>query len=372
MDYETPQFFRVMEYARDADRDVVDMVSGSPDWEPPEALREGLRTYADADPADFQYPASIGLRGLREEIAQRRGVDRRQIVVTSGAGEANHLAMLGGLETMPGEEILLVDPVYPYYAGRANFVGADLSLVSAAADGHLDPADVRAAASDETAVVVVNSPNNPFGVTYDADTIEGVVDVAEEHDALLVSDEVYDHFDYSGRFTSALSFDSPNRVVTNSFSKTMAITGWRVGYAVFPDGDDVAEELLDDARTRHMLTNVTGSRPAQAAVLHALRHTDPEYYERNRERLRERIATFTDALDAAGAEYTQPEGAFYVMARFPEFPGTFENVFRLVDEAGVAGMPGETFGTSRGDWLRFSLTTDRVAEGADRLADFFE
>ncbi|PSQ31821.1 pyridoxal phosphate-dependent aminotransferase [Halobacteriales archaeon SW_10_68_16] len=374
MDYETPQFFRVMQYAREADRDVVDMVSGNPDWDPPAALREGLRTYADADPDDFQYPASIGLRELREEIAKRRGVDRRQILITNGAGEANHLAMLGGLEVMPGEEILLVDPVYPYYAGRANFIGADLSFVPVAADGHLDPADVREAASEETAVVVVNSPNNPLGVTYDADTIAGVVDVAEAYDAVLVSDEVYDHFDYSGRFASALSVDSPNRVATNSFSKSMAITGWRVGYAIFPEsgGDGPAEELLDNARTRHMLTNVTGSRPAQAAVLHALRNTDPEYYEGNRDLLRERIATFTDALDAVGAEYTEPEGAFYVMARFPDYPGTFENVYRLVDEAGVAGMPGETFGDSRGEWMRFSLTTDRVEEAAGRLADLFE
>ncbi len=371
MDYETPQFFRVIKYAAEAERDVVDMVSGSPDWEPPDALREGLRAYADADPADFQYPASVGLRGLREEIAQRRGVDRRQIVVTNGAGEANHLAMVGGLAEMPGDEVVLVDPVYPYYAGRANFVGADTSFVPVAEDGHLEPADVRAAASEATAVIVVNSPNNPLGVTYDAGTIEGLVGVAEDYDALLVSDEVYDHFDYSGRFASALSVDSPNRLVTNSFSKTMAITGWRVGYAVFPDPDGPTGGLLEDARTRHMLTNVTGSRPAQAAVLHALRNTGPGYYEANRERLTGRVDTFTDALDAAGAEYTEPEGAFYVVARFPDYPGTFENVERLVDEGGVAGMPGETFGESRSEWIRFSLTTDRIKTAADRLTEFF-
>jgi len=368
MNYETPQFFRVIQYAARADRDIVDMVSGSPDWEPPDALREGLRAYADADPSEFQYPASVGLRDLREEIAERRGVDAGQVVVTNGAGQANHLGMVGGLAEMPGEGILLTDPVYPYYAGRANFVGAETSFVPAGANGHLDPADVRRAASEDTAVIVVNSPNNPMGVTYDRETMRGLVDVAEDYDALLVSDEVYDHFDYSGRFASALSVDSPNRLVTNAFSKSMAITGWRVGYAVFPDADG---DLLDRARTRHMLTNVTGSRPAQAGVLHALRHTDPDYYERVRGRLRERTDAFTDGLDAAGAEYTEPEGAFYVMARFPDFPGTFENVYRLIDEGGIAGMPGETFGESRAEWVRFSLTTDRVGEAADRLAAFF-
>ena len=372
MDYETPQFFRVIQYANAADRDVIDMVSGSPDWDPPEALRAGLRAYADADPDDFQYPPSVGLADLRAEIASRRGVDRERVIVTNGAGEANHLAMAGGLDAMPGEEILLTDPVYPYYAGRANFLGADVSYVPVAEDGHLDPDAVREAASEGTAVIVVNTPNNPLGVTYDADTVAGLVAVAEEYDALLVSDEVYDHFDYSGRFASALAADSPNCVVTNAVSKSMAITGWRVGYAVFPDPDGPTGDLVDEARTRHMLTNVTGSRPAQAAVLHALEETGPEYYESVRARLRERIDTFTDALDAAGAEYTDPEGAFYVMARFPEFEGSFENVERLIDEAGVAGMPGEAFGESRRDWVRFALVTPRVGEAADRLVAFFE
>ena len=368
MDYETPQFFRVMQYAATADRDVVDMVSGSPDWNPPEALRDGLREYADADPDAFQYAPSVGLTGLRDEIATRRGVDRSQVLVTNGAGEANHLAMTGGLEQFSGEEILLTDPVYPYYAGRANFLDADVGYVPVGEDGHLDPETVREHASDETSVIVVNTPNNPMGVTYSEETMQELVAVAEVHDALLVSDEVYDHFDYSGRFSSALAVDSQNRVVTNSFSKSMAVTGFRVGYAVFPEGDT---DLADTARTRHMLTNVTGSRPAQAAVLHALEETDPSYYEHRRDELRERIATFTDALDEAGAEYTDPEGAFYVMASFEAFPGTFENVERLIDEAGVAGMPGEAFGEARADWIRFALVTPRIDDAAQRLADFF-
>jgi aspartate/methionine/tyrosine aminotransferase len=371
MDYETPQFFRVIQYAARADRDVVDMVSGSPDWNPPEALRAGLHAYADADPDDFQYPASVGLRDLREEIAERRGVDRGRVMVTNGTGEANHLAMAGGLAVMSGEEIMLTDPVYPYYAGRANFLGADVAFAPVADDGHLVPATVRERASEDTAVIVVNSPNNPMGVTYSGDTVAELVAIAEEHDALLVSDEVYDHFDYSGRFTSALSVDSDHSVVTNGFSKSMAITGWRVGYAVFPDPEGPRGDLVDDARTRHMLTNVTGSRPAQAAVAHALQETGPDYYEGVREMLADRIDTLTDALDAVDAAYTDPEGAFYVMARFPDYPGTFDNVERLIDEGGVAGMPGEAFGEARSEWIRFSLTTDRVETAAERLTDFF-
>ncbi|ERH10423.1 MAG: aspartate/tyrosine/aromatic aminotransferase [halophilic archaeon J07HX64] len=238
MDYETPQFFRVMRYASRADRDVVDMVSGSPDWEPPEALRKGLLEYAHADSERFQYPPSVGLRGLREEIAGRRGVDAEQVIITNGAGEANHLAMAAGLERFPGSEVLLVDPTYPYYAGRASMLGADTRYVPAGEDGVPNLETVRECVRAETSVIVVTTPNNPLGVTYNGETVTRLVEIAADNDALLVSDEVYDQFDYSGAFTSALSVDSPHRVVTNSFSKSLAITGWRVGYAIFPTGTD--------------------------------------------------------------------------------------------------------------------------------------
>jgi len=371
MDYETPQFYRVMQYAARADRDVVDMVSGNPDWDPPAGIREGLKTYADADAAQFQYAPSRGLPGLRERLAQRHGVDETRVVVTNGTGEANHLAMTGGLDHFSGTEVLLVDPVYPYYAGRANFLDAETRFVATERDGRLDADAVRAAASADTAVIVVNSPNNPTGAVYDAETMAALVDVAEENDALLVSDEVYERFDYSGRFASALAADSSNVVVTNAFSKSMAITGFRVGYAVFPPAEGPTGDLVETATTRHMLTNVSGSRPAQFAVERALETTGEDYYADARRRLTERIDRFCAALDTVGAEYARPDGGFYVLARFPDFPGTFEDAYALIDEAGVAGMPGAAFGEARADSLRFSLTTDRVGAAAERLVDYF-
>ena len=365
MEYEEPLFFRVMKYAAEADRDVIDMVSGNPDWGSPEGIAAGLHEYADLGGEAFQYPPSEGLFELREEIAERRNVDVEQVVVTNGAGEANYLAMARALERGVGSEFVLTDPVYPYYPGKTTMLGATARYVSAEPDGRLDPAAIREQASDETAAIVVNSPNNPTGAVYGEDTMASLVEIAEEYDALLVSDEVYDHFDFSGRFTSALSFDSDHRIVTNAFSKSLAITGFRVGYAVFPP------ELVDVAKTRHMLTNTAGSRPSQHAVLHALRTTSPDYYDQCRRTLQERVETFTAALDAAGAEFTRPDGAFYVMARFEGFPGTLANVERLIDEAGVAGMPGETFGRSRQEWLRFALVTPRVEEATERLAGYF-
>jgi aspartate/methionine/tyrosine aminotransferase len=365
-EYERPVFFHLMEYAAEADGDVIDMVSGTPDWEPPTALRDGLKRYADGDSESFQYPPSDGLSDLREEIAARRGVDVDRVVITNGTGEANYLAMATALETFDGDEIVLADPVYPYYHKRTEMLNGTPRFVASEADGTLDPEAVRDVASDDTAAIVVNSPNNPTGGVYGRETKRELVDIAEANDALLVSDEVYDRFVYAdGAFETALSFDSGNVVVTNAFSKSMAITGFRVGYGVFPPG------IVDEIRTRHMLVNVTSSRPAQQAVLDAMEETPESYYERNRAMLAERVRTFCAALEEAGAEYTRPQGGFYVMARFDGYPGTLENTERLIDETGVAGMPGNAFGETRTDWLRFAVVTPRVTEAADRLAAYF-
>lgn len=365
MEYEEPKFFHVMQYAAAADGDVIDMVSGNPDWEPPAALREALRGYADLPPDDFQYPPSEGLFELREAIAERRNVDVDRVVVTNGTGEANYLTMARAFERDAGDEAILTDPVYPYYPGKVDMLGGEATFVPTERDGGLDVAAIREAASGDTALIVLNTPNNPTGAVYDLDAIREVVAVADEVDALVMVDEVYDHFDLTGEFESALTLDSDRVIVTSGFSKSMAITGFRVGYGVFPD------EHVGDAKTRHMLVNVAGARPSQYAVHHALAETPPEYYAEARELLAKRADAFTDALDAAGAEYSRPEGAFYVLARFEGFPGTMANVKRLVDEAGVAGMPGEAFGNARDEWIRFALVTPRAVEAAERLADYF-
>ena len=365
MEYEEPKFFHVMGYVGDADHDVIDMVSGNPDWEPPQALRDGLKEYAEFEPDRFQYPPSDGTAELKAEIAERRGVDPAQVVVTNGTGEANYLGMAAALERDIGDEVLLTDPVYPYYPGKTKMLGGEATFVPANRDGSLDVDAYREAISDETGLVVLNTPNNPTGAVYDHANVEEIVRLCEEHDALAVVDEVYDHFDLSGEFESALTIDSERRIVTSGFSKSLAITGFRVGYAIFP------EWLAENAKARHMLVNVATTRPGQHAVLRGLEGADAAYYEAARELIRERVDTFTDALDAAGAEYTRPDGAFYVMARFDGYPGTMENVERLIDEAGVAGMPGEGFGDAYDDWLRFALVTPRVEEAAERLTEFF-
>jgi aspartate/methionine/tyrosine aminotransferase len=360
-DYDEPLFQRVVAYAADADRDVVGMVSGDPDWGPPDALRAGLHEAADAPADDLQYPPSPGLTDLRDLLAARHGVARRRVLVTSGATEAVSLGVARALDRDAGDEVVVVDPTYPYYPAQTALHGGTVRRVPAGPDGGLDARAVCEAVGPDTAGVVLNDPNNPTGAVYDPDAVRAVLEHAADHDALPVRDEVYDAFDLSGRFESALDLDAPPGVVVSAASKTFAATGLRVGWAVVPAAH------VDALRERHLLTTISASRPAQVAVVRALRETDDDHGERARERLRDRRDRLCAALDAVGADYRPPRGGFYVLADLPGVAGDLASVERLIDEAGVAGMPGEAFGPGAEGLVRFSLTTDRVDAAAERL-----
>jgi len=146
-------------------------------------LREALREYADLPSAEFQYPPSEGLLELREAIAERRNVDADRVVVTNGTGEANYLAIARAFERDAGDEALLMDPVYPYYPGKTDMLGGESTLVPTERDGGLDVDAIREAASEDTALIVLNTPNNPTGAVYDLDAVREVVAVADAVDA---------------------------------------------------------------------------------------------------------------------------------------------------------------------------------------------
>ena len=228
MDYQTPQFFHVMQYADDADGDIIDMVSGNPDWEPPAAIREGLHEYADSDADEFQYPPSDGLQSLREEIAARRNVDPDRVIVTNGTGEANYLGMARALDGDRGDGVVLIDPVYPYYTGKASMLGGDTRLVEANRDGGLDTEATCEAIDDDTAVVVLNTPNNPTGAVYDLDAVKAVVETAADHDAIVVVDEVYDHFDFSVDSDTSQTHDTSTVTRPTRDPNSSASTGYPI------------------------------------------------------------------------------------------------------------------------------------------------
>lgn len=359
-----PRFFEVAQLAREADRDVIDMVGGEPDWEPPDGIRAGLHAYADMPVETFQYAPSRGLQSLREAIAASHEVNDDAVIVTNGTGEANYLAMVAALADGTGTRFIAVDPVYPYYPAKARMLGAPIDLVPTSPDGSPPVEGIAETATDETAAIIINTPNNPTGAVYSATKMAAIAEIADEVDAIVISDEVYDHFDYTEQFCSAREVAPDASIVTNAFSKSMAITGFRVGYALVPSA------FRSTVRQHHLLINVSGSRPAQAAVANALPETPPDYYQANRDRMADRIDTFTAGLSEIGIDHVTPSGAFYVMAHIPGHTGSMATVKTLIDEAGVAAMPGDRFGDAAGDWVRFALLTPRIAEALDRLEAF--
>jgi aspartate/methionine/tyrosine aminotransferase len=365
-------FEAVQQAVREADRDVLDLSSGSPDWAPPEALREGLRTYAECDPSAFDYPPIAGLPALRAWIATHHDVDREQVLVTTGASEANFLAVAAALAENDGDTVVVPDPAYPYYGDRARLLGGRLGRLTLGPTGELDAEDIEALAGPdparvegETAAVVLNTPNNPTGAVYDQSTMAEVAGTVDAADATLISDEVYAPFDRSGQFTSARAV-TDDAVLVGGFSKALAITGFRVGYGIFPP------RLLETARRYHRLCTLTASRPAQAAVLAALETLDDgeglsDLVADARRRLGARSETLERALADVGDTVVSPAGGFYVLVDLPGVPGTVDGVRRLIEEAGVAAMPGAVFGETTAEYVRFSLTAERVETAAERL-----
>jgi aspartate/methionine/tyrosine aminotransferase len=367
-------FEAVQQAANEAERDVVDLVSGSPDWAPPQALRDGLGAYAATDAENFDYPPIAGLPALREWIAAHHDVDREQVLVTTGASEANFLAVAAALAENGGDTVVVPDPAYPYYGDRARLLGGRVQRLSLGPTGELDggtlddlawstPGGRRGDA--DTAAVVLNTPNNPTGVVYDQSTMAEVAGTVDAADATLISDEVYAPFDRSGQFTSARAV-TDDAVLVGGFSKALAITGFRVGYGIFPP------RLLETARRYHRLCTLTASRPAQAAVLAALETLDDgeglsDLVADARRRLGARSETLERALADVGDTVVSPAGGFYVLVDLPGVPGTVDGVRRLIEEAGVAAMPGAVFGETTAEYVRFSLTAERVETAAERL-----
>jgi len=272
------------------------------------------------------------------------------------------------LDATAGDVVLVPDPAYPYYGNRVRLLGGSVRRISLGPPGVLDR-DALADVDDSVAAVAINTPNNPTGAVYDAATMAGVAEAAERVDAHLISDEVYAPFDRSGWFTSARTV-TQDSVLVGGFSKSLAVTGLRVGYGVFPPA------LLETARRYHRLCTLTASRPAQSAVLATLESLNDgqelhDLVSDHRDRLAERTGTLREALAVGGAGVVAPDGGFYVLADLPDVPGTVDGVRTLIDRAGVAAMPGSVFGETTAGHVRFSLVSPRVETAARRLQEWF-
>jgi aspartate aminotransferase len=351
--------------------DIVDLSVGQPDVETPEHIVEATKDALDA--GHTTYTPSNGIIELRRSIAgylqDRFDLDYgpENIIATPGGKHALYETIQAVVN--PGDEVIVIDPVWSSYEPMVKLAGGEAVHVDTAPyDFQLEPAldDLEAAVSDDTALIMLNSPTNPSGMVFSEAAFEGIRDIAVEYDLPVLSDEIYAELMYGDSEQRSLAtFDGMmERTITiNGFSKTFSMTGYRLGFMAAPT------DHTTQAGKVHSHSVSCASNFVQRAGIEALENTDIDALTGDMmETFESRRDLLVDLLEERGIDVPVPEGAFYVM--FPiEAEDDMEWCKDAVREAGVGLVPGKAFGTP--GYVRASLveSEERIEEGIARLED---
>ncbi len=356
----------------------INLAQGFPDFPAPAELKEAACRAIMAD--INQYAITWGARNLREAIARKArefnripGVDPdRHVTVTCGATEAMMAAMLAIVE--PGDEIVVFEPFYENYGPDAILSQATLRFVplEVPAPGQpfgFDPERLSAAFGPRTRAIVVNTPHNPTGKVFDRAELAQIAELCIQHGAYAITDEIYEHMVYEGEHVSIASLPGmADRTITISgLSKTFAVTGWRLGYAIAP------EAVSGAIRRVHDFLTVGAPAPLQEAAVTALGFGQA-YYDDLLAKYRDRRQTMWDILVGAGLDPIMPQGAYYMMADIRRFGLTDTEMVRfMVEELGVAAVPGTSFHADKAlgqRFVRFAFPKkpETLAAAGERLA----
>ncbi len=331
-----------------ASEDAINLGLGQPDFPTPEHAREAAVEAIRAGKADG-YTSNKGTPDLREAISEKHArdndldVDPENVIATSGGSEALHIAIEAHVDA--GEEVLFPDPGFVSYAALTHLAGGTPKPIPLRDDLTLDPATVEEAITDDTAAFVVNSPANPTGAVQSPDDMREFARIADEHDVLCISDEVYEHIVFEGEHRSPMEFaDSDNVVVVNACSKSYSMTGWRLGWVT--GSSDRIERML----RVHQYAQACASAPAQYAAEAALAGPQ-DAVEEMVSAFEQRRDVLLDGLEDMGLAYPTPKGAFYAMPEVPD--GWVEEVI----DRGVVVVPGDAFGEYGEGYARISYAT---------------
>ena len=341
---------------------------GEPDFDTPEPIK--LAAIDALRRGDTHYPANAGVAALRDGIAAslaaRYGFryDAADITVTVGACEALSLAFMACLEA--GDEVVVSTPSWPNYVQTPLLFGARVRQVPADADSGfaIDPNALFANVGSRTRMVVLNAPNNPSGAVMPASDLRRVLDLAREHRVWVLFDEIYHDLVFDDGWGGVLSVahDDDPLIYVNGFSKSYAMTGWRLGYAAAKGPAATVIQRLHQA----LVTSVTSF--AQAGAIAALENA--EAVEAMRCAYEQRRARVVRALDRAGLDVPTPAGGFYVFPQVPP-PWSDGDTFarHLLEHHGVAVVPGSVFGDAFADRFRLCFACDDALldEGLERL-----
>jgi aspartate aminotransferase len=334
--------------------DAINLGLGEPDFQPPaeviEALCQAVKSGMN------HYGPSAGLPALREQVAelyrQRDPETTRDNVIITGSGSEGLMATALGLYD-PGDEVLVPNPGFVLYGPHARLCGATPVAYDLDEERRFQPDfdELERRVSPRTRAIVVNSPSNPTGGVFPSASVERIVAFAEAHDLTIVSDEVYENIVYEGKFSSFWG-RGDRAVIVNSFSKMLAMTGWRIGFLVAP------RPLAVEINKIHYHMMACPSTPAQVAVLEGLRSSGPTMAKMVAE-FRARRQLFVRGLNAIpGLKCVPPAGAFYAFPKF-SWPGTAQEVAGALLQRGLITTPGDAFGSLGASHLRLSFANSR-------------
>jgi aspartate/methionine/tyrosine aminotransferase len=324
---------------------AVNLSQGFPDFPAPEEVKEAARQAIAADVN--QYAITWGSRSLRQAIARKferlYGVPvdpERQVTVTCGSTEAMMATLMAVLN--PGDEVVVFEPFYENYGPDAILSGAVPRFVKLRPPAwDFDPQELERAFSARTRAVIVNTPNNPTGKVFTRAEMETIAALCRRHDALAVTDEIYEHILYDGAVhipMATLPGMAERTVTINGMSKTYSVTGWRVGWTIAPP------VLTDAIRKVHDFLTVGAAAPLQEAGALAL-ELPAGYYTALAEGYARRRDRLLPILERAGFRVYRPAGAYYAMTETGGLGWDDDVAFakHLVEKIGVAVVPGSSF-----------------------------
>src|SRR5581483_3254724 len=356
---------------------IVHLEIGEPDFATPDNIVEaGISAMQNGY---THYTAAAGIMEVREAVAGfvnrmlKTDVDPLDVVLMPGSKNVLLFALFSCVE--PGDEVILPDPGYPAYASQVSFIGAVPKHVTLREETgfRLDLDELRSLITPKTRMLIINTPQNPTGGILTAEDVKVVCDLVQEHDLVLVSDEIYSQLVYGFTHVSPLSQPGMRErtVLMDGLSKSYAMTGWRLAYAVAP------RELAQKLETLLINSSSCAAAFTQMAAIEALATEESDHAVRRMVKVFEhRRNLVVDGLNAIpGVRCAKPQGAFYA---FPNITGTgfdeHELADRLLTEAGVAVLPGTAFGAAGKGFIRLAYTQseDELKTGLDRIRKFLE
>ncbi len=353
-----------------AGRSIIHLELGEPDFHPGPSVNSALKQAMDE--GKDRYAPVIGVPALREAVAEYLQetrsipVSSARVVIAPGCKIALFMAMMALID--PGDEVLYPDPGFPAYSSITLGLGGVPVPFELSGNKGLqpDPDEIAARITPRTKILITNSPGNPTGTVYTDAVQRRLAELAVEHDLLVLSDEIYARIIYDGTYMSMLRYPGMEErtVIIDGFSKSFAMTGWRLGYAVAPPHIVPALDLL----AVNAYTCV--AEFSQYGAIAALRDREGTTARMVGEFARRREQFVGDLNRVPGFRCTPPQGAFYAWVNISETGQSAEELCRIMlEEAGVAAIPGAAFGPSGSDYVRFSFasSTAVLKEAVERI-----